>query len=71
MPLAIPMLLVMVVTLVSLILNTKAFLEAENWLLFGISSLLLTLIVWMTLEGLSLFLRLLRQRGSDSPDPGR
>jgi carbon starvation protein len=63
-PLVVPMLLVMVVTFVSLVLNTKQFLVAENWLLCGLSSLLLALITWMTLEGLSLFLRLTKKRTS-------
>ncbi len=60
-PLVIPMVLVMGVTLVSLVINTKEFLMAENWLLCGLSSLLLALITWMTLEGLASFARLLQK----------
>lgn len=61
-PLVIPMLLVMGVTLVSLIMNTRAFLLAENWLLCALSSILLALILWMTVEGLGLFMRLRREK---------
>jgi hypothetical protein len=48
---------------VSLFINTRTFLLAENWLLCALSSILLALILWMTLEGLSLFVRLKRDGG--------
>jgi carbon starvation protein len=61
-PLLIPMLIVMVITITALILKTGDFYRQENWLLVGLNSLMLAMILWMLLEGLSLVLQL--RRGS-------
>jgi carbon starvation protein len=60
-PLLIPMLIVMVITITALILKTGDFYRQENWLLVGLNSLMLAMILWMLLEGLSLVLQLRRR----------
>ena len=62
MPLVIPMILVMIITLFSLILKTKEFYVQGNDLLFAISALLLTLMLWMNFEGMLMFKQVLRSR---------
>ncbi len=50
--LVLPMLFVMIITIWSILLSMGGFLQQENWLLLGLNGLLLTLILWMMLEGL-------------------
>ena len=50
-PLFIPMLFIMVITLTALILNISVFM-GKNPLLFGVAIVLLGLIIWMIIEGL-------------------
>ena len=65
--LVVPMVVVTGIALVSLILNTATFIRAGNWLLCGVSTLLLTLISWMLLEGIGT-IRRVRVRGRAQPD---
>jgi len=51
-PLIIPMLFIMVITIISLILKTNEFLIAQNYLLLCINLILILLISWMIIEGL-------------------
>jgi carbon starvation protein len=60
--LVVPMLFVMTVTMISLALHVLEFWAHENWLLLGLTILLGSLIVWMCVESLALFIRLLRER---------
>ena len=68
-PLVIPMLFVMAVTLFSLVLKGRQFFDQENWLLFGLDLLLLAIIIWMMLEGLGQFLRKMREGRDPAPEP--
>lgn len=61
-PLVIPMLFVMVVTLLSLGLHLVEFWGQKNWLLLGLTVVLSSLILWMSVESLAVFARLLRER---------
>ena len=61
-PLVVPMLFVMAVTMFSLVLHLVEFWAQERWLLLGLTVVLSALIVWMSVESLALFLRLLRER---------
>ncbi|MFO7563249.1 MAG: carbon starvation protein A [Enhygromyxa sp.] len=61
-PLVIPMLFVMAVTMFSLGLHLIQFAAAEQWLLVGLTVVLSSLILWMSVESLGLFVRLLRER---------
>jgi carbon starvation protein len=61
-PLVIPMLFVMAVTMISLVLHVLEFWAHENWLLLGLTILLSSLILWMCVESLGTFVRLLRER---------
>ncbi|PRP90154.1 Carbon starvation protein A [Enhygromyxa salina] len=61
-PLVIPMVFVMGVTMFSLVLHLLAFWAEENWLLLGLTVVLSSLILWMSAESLGLFVRLLRER---------
>lgn len=61
--LAVPMVFITGIALISLLLNTTSFLRAGNWLLCGISSLLLALIVWMLFEGVATIRRVRRGGG--------
>ncbi|MEO0478332.1 MAG: carbon starvation protein A [Planctomycetota bacterium] len=58
-PLLIPFVIVTAIALYALFLQITAFIDQENWLLTGIGSLLLGLIVWMLLEGLAACRRLI------------
>ena len=66
-PLVIPMLFLMGITLLSLVLETKKFFGQKNWLLFCLTLVLSTLILWMIFEGLALVARIRRERADDSP----
>jgi carbon starvation protein len=68
-PLVIPMLFVMAITFASLILNAKVFMEQENWLLLSVAVILLSLVTWMAVEGLMLFVRLVRERRRETRAP--
>ncbi len=59
-PLLIPMLLIMVITIWAILLKTGDFMQQENWLLVGLNCLMLALILWMLLEVAALVLRLRR-----------
>ncbi len=61
-PLVIPMLFVMAVTMFSLGLHLIQFARAEQWLLVGLTVVLSSLILWMSVESLGTFVRLLRER---------
>jgi len=61
-PLLIPMLLVMVITVWAILLKTGDFMHHENWLLVGLNCLMLALILWMLLEGVAVVLRMRRER---------
>lgn len=61
-PLVIPMLFVTAVTLISLLLHLMGFWQQSNWLLFGLTILLTSLILWMSAESLAVFVRLVRER---------
>ena len=56
-------LLLAVVTSVAMALNLMSFVEAENWLLLGISAALIVLEIWIVLEGIAVF----RREKSESP----
>jgi len=66
-PLLLPMLFVMAVTLASLLVKAGEFLRAENWLLLGITVVQLTLVLWMLLEGVASLAR----RGRSEAAPAR
>jgi len=71
-PLVIPMLFVMGVTIASLVLHLLGFWAQQNWLLLGVTVVLSGLIVWMSVESLGLFVRLVRERKRgkiSTPDP--
>ena len=51
-PLILPMIFIMIITIISLILKTKEFFIANNYLLLCINITLITLIVWMIIEGI-------------------
>jgi carbon starvation protein len=65
-PLVIPMLFVMAVTLISLLVNLAGFWASENWLLLGMTVLLTSLILWMSVESLAVFVSRLRERARES-----
>jgi carbon starvation protein len=65
-PLVIPMLFVMTVTLLSLAVHLQEFWAKEEWLLLGMTVVLTSLILWMSVESLALFLRRLRERKAAS-----
>lgn len=71
-PLVIPMIFVMAVTLISLGLHLVSFWTMKNWLLLSLTVVLFSLIIWMSVESLGLFLRLLRERkaseGAEAPE---
>ena len=50
-PLIIPMLFIMIITIISLFLKTKEFFIAQNYLLLSINMILIILISWMIIEG--------------------
>ena len=50
-PLIIPMLFIMVITIISLFLKTKEFFIGKNYLLLSINMILIVLILWMIIEG--------------------
>ena len=51
-PLIIPMLFIMVITIISLFIKTKEFFITQNYLLLSINMVLIILISWMILEGI-------------------
>jgi carbon starvation protein len=53
-PLVLPMLFVMVITLVSLFMQISNFLDQSNWFMVGFTSILLALVLWMVCEGLGM-----------------
>jgi carbon starvation protein len=66
-PLVIPMIFIMVVTWFSLVLHLLGFWADEDWLLFGLTVVLSSLILWMSVESLAVFVRLLRERRAPHP----
>ncbi len=64
-PLVIPMLFVMSVTLISLFLLLRGFWAANNWLLLGMTVVLTSLILWMSVESLAVFVKRLRERRAE------
>ena len=68
-PLVIPMLFVMAVTMFSLGLHLIEFTAAEQWLLVSLTVVLSSLILWMSVESLGLFVRLLRERKAAASAP--
>jgi carbon starvation protein len=58
-----PALLLAVVTSVAMAINLMSFVDAENWLLLGISAALIVLEIWIVLEGIAVF----RREKSGSP----
>ena len=50
-----PALFLAVVTSVAMAVNLTSFVDAENWLLLGISAILIVLEVWIVLEGIAVF----------------
>ncbi|MBI65001.1 MAG: carbon starvation protein A [Candidatus Marinimicrobia bacterium] len=50
-PLLLPMLFIMVITIISLFIKTNEFFIANNYLLLGINIILIVLISWMIIEG--------------------
>ena len=51
-PLILPMIFILIITIISLILKTKEFFIANNYLLLCINITLISLIVWMIIEGI-------------------
>ena len=51
-PLLIPMIFIMGITLVSLLITTNNYLQAGNFLLLSINTILIILILWMIIEGI-------------------
>ena len=62
MPLLIPMLVVMAIAVTALILQTGAYLQQDNYLLVAVSALLLSMILWMLLEGMALVVQIRRAK---------
>ena len=60
--LVVPMLFVMVVTMFSLAIHLIEFASAKQWLLVSLTVVLSSLILWMSVESLGLFVGLLRER---------
>ena len=65
-PLVIPMLFIMVITLTALIYNTAGLIDfralaVSNWPLLSLNVILLTLILWMIVEALTLFMKARRE----------
>ena len=52
-PLLLPMLFIMVITIISLFIKTNEFLISENYLLLTINIILMILISWMIIEGIN------------------
>ena len=61
-PLVLPMIFVMVVTMFSLLIRLQGFWAQDNWLLFSLTLVLTSLLLWMCAESLALFVRLLKER---------
>ena len=51
-PLLLPMLFIMVITIISLFIKTNEFFISQNYLLLTINLILISLIVWMIIEGI-------------------
>jgi carbon starvation protein len=62
-PLLIPMLFIMGITVVAMIGKLRQFLASENWLMLGLAAALLALQLWMVLEGIAA----VRRRRQASP----
>jgi carbon starvation protein len=65
-PLLIPMMFIMVITLTALIYNTAGLIDframaVSNWPLLSLNVILLTLILWMIVEAMSLFMKARRE----------
>jgi carbon starvation protein len=56
-PLVLPMLFVVAITLASLFVKLGEFLRASNWLLLGLTALQLSLVMWMLVEGVASFVK--------------
>ena len=50
-PLLIPMIFIMIITIISLFIKTNEFFTTGNYLLLTINILLISLIIWMIIEG--------------------
>jgi carbon starvation protein len=61
-PLVVPMLFVMAVTMFSLAVHLIEFASAKQWLLVSLTVVLSSLILWMSVESLGLFVGLVRER---------
>ena len=56
-PIIIPMIFIMVITLYSLIIKTQSFYNQGNSLLLSINCIMIILIIWMIIEGVVIFLK--------------
>ncbi|MEE2885906.1 MAG: carbon starvation protein A, partial [Planctomycetota bacterium] len=61
-PLLVPMLFVMAITVTALVLQMGAYLQQDNYLLVGVSAVLLAMILWMLLEGIGLVAQIRRTK---------
>jgi len=61
-PLVVPMIFLIAVTMVSLALHLLQFWAASQWLLVSVTVVLTSLMLWMNVESLALFVGLLRER---------
>ena len=52
-PLLLPMLFIMVITIISLFIKTNEFITSGNYLLLTINIILMILISWMIIEGIN------------------
>ena len=52
-PLIIPMIFIMVITIISLIIKANEFIGSDNYMLFSVTLILAGLISWMIFEGFS------------------
>ena len=64
-PLVIPMLFVMAITLIALFLKAREFIGQSDWLLLGITATQLTLVVWMIVEGFAMVAARRRDRAAE------
>jgi len=63
-PLVLPMVFIMGITFAAMVLNMATFYQQENWLLLGLTAVLLSLILWMLLEGFAILGRLRAERSA-------
>ena len=59
-PLVIPMILITIITIWAILLKIGEFWGVENWLLVGLSAVMLALILWMLLEGVGVVMKIRR-----------